>query len=190
MSAVLYVMIPVVLAAGCTAVEGHEGRPAQTSSTPETLRADELRERATHLRNMAEQFDQESATFRHEIPGGQPILQRKAVVSDELRQRAAALEQRAGALASQEALASGRPSMSQQGTMNARFRNRRLAQELHHMASLRREEAAGLAGSVDADSTAIMEKRQLADRLDAIAQEAEQKALEEERRIPHGMVPQ
>ena len=57
------------------------------------------------------------------------------------------------------------------------------------MATLRREEAERLAGRVDADPIAIVEKRQLADRLDAIAQDAEQKAIEDERNIPHGMVP-
>ncbi|MDQ6735194.1 MAG: hypothetical protein M3Z35_13940 [Nitrospirota bacterium] len=139
---------------------------------------------------MAEQFDQEAAAFRNEIPGGQPVLQRKAVVSEEFRERAAALEQRAGAFAAQKALASGSPNMSQQGAVNARFQHRRLAQELHQMASLRREEAARLAQHADADPTAIAEKRQLADCLDAIALEAEQKALDEERKIPHEMVPQ
>jgi len=183
-------MIPVVLLAACATFERHERRSVEISSSPETSSADELRERAANLRNMAEQFDQESATFRHEIPGGQPILQRKAVVADELRDRAAALEQRAVALAAQEALASGSRSMSQQGTINDRFRHRRLAQELHHMATLRREEAERLAGRVDANPIAIAEKRHLADRLDAIAQDAEQKALEDERNIPHGMVPQ
>jgi hypothetical protein len=58
------------------------------------------------------------------------------------------------------------------------------------MAALRREEAAHLAQRADADPTVISEKRQLADRLDAIAREADQKALDEERKIPHGMVPQ
>lgn len=183
-------MLPVVLAAACTAAERHERQPVEMSSSPETFSADELRERVANLRNMAEQFDQEAASFRHEIPGGQPILQRKAAVSDELRDRAAALEQRAAALAAQEALAPGRPSMSQQGAVNDRFRHRRLAQELHHMATLRREEAERLAGRVDADPIAVVEKRQLADRLDAIAQEAEQKALEDERKIPHGTIPQ
>ena len=188
-------MIPIVLLAACATFERHE-RPSieissrEISSSPETFSADELRERAANLRNMAEQFDQEAATFRHEIPGGQPILQRKAVVSDELRNRAAGLEQRAAALAAQEALASGRPSMSRQGTINDRFRHRRLAQELRQMATLRREEAELIAGRVDADPIAIAEKRHLADRLDAIARDAEQKALEDERNIPHGMVPQ
>ena len=41
----------------------------------------------------------------------------------------------------------------------------------------------------DADSTVIEEKRHLADRPGAIAQEAEQKLLNDERQIPHGMVP-
>lgn len=182
-------MISVVCLAACT-FEPHETRSVEKSSSPETSSADELRERAANLRNMAEQFDQEAATFRHEIPGGQPILQRKAVVSDELRDRAAVLEQRAVALAAQEALPSGSPSISEQGTINDRFRHRRLAQELHHMATLRREEAERLTGRVGADPIAIAEKRQLADRLDAIAHDAEQKAIEEERNIPHGMVPQ
>lgn len=189
MRAVLY-MMPLVFAVACMSTERHESRPTEISSTPETLSADDLRERAANLRNMAEQFDQEAATFRNEIPGGQPILQRKAVVSEELRERAAALEQRAGAVAAREALASGSPTMSQQGAVNARFRHRRLAQELHHMAALRREEAVRLARRADADSTIIEEKLHLADRLDAIAQEAEQKALGDERQVPHGMVAQ
>lgn len=58
------------------------------------------------------------------------------------------------------------------------------------MAALRREEAARLARRPDVDPTVIEEKRQLADRLDAIAQDAERKVLDDERRIPHGMVPQ
>jgi hypothetical protein len=183
-------MIPIMLAAGCTTSERNEWRSTEISSSPEALSVDDLRERAANLRNMAEQFDQEAAAFRNEIPGGQPVLQRKAVVSEELRERAVALEQRAGALAAQQALASGSPSMGQQGAVNTRFQHRRLAQELHHMATLRREEAARLAQRADADPTVISEKRQLADRLDAVAQEAEQKALDEERKIPHGMVPQ
>lgn len=187
---VLYIIISVVLAAACTVSERHERRPVEASPSLETMSAADLRERAANLRNMAEQFDQEAATFRHEIPGGQPVLQRKAVLSEELRERAAELEQRAGALAAQKALASGSPSMGQQEAVNTRFQHRRLAQELHHMATLRREEAAHLAQRADADPTVISEKRQLADRLDAIAQEADQKALDEERKIPHGMVPQ
>jgi hypothetical protein len=183
-------MIPIMLAAGCTTSERNEWRSTEISSSPEALSVDDLRERAANLRNMAEQFDQEAAAFRNEIPGGQPVLQRKAVVSEELRERAVALEQRAGALAAQKALASGSPSMGQQGAVNTRFQHRRLAQELHHMATLRREEAARLAQRADADPTVISEKRQLADRLDAIAREADQKALDEERKIPHGMVPQ
>lgn len=58
------------------------------------------------------------------------------------------------------------------------------------MATLRREEAERLTGRVGADPIAIAEKRQLADRLDAMAQDAEQKAIEDERNITHGMVPQ
>ena len=183
-------MIPVVLAAACTTAEPHERHSAAMQSTAEAVSVDELRERAANLRNMAEQFDQEAATFRHEIPGGQPVLQRKAAVSDELRDRAAVLEQQAGVLAAQEALAAGRPSVSPQGPINDRFRHRRLAKELRQMATLRREEAERLVGRRDADPVAIVEKRQLADRLDAIAQDAEQKAIKDERKIPHGMVPQ
>lgn len=183
-------MIPVMLAAACTTPERHEWQPPEISSSAETFSVDDLRERAANLRNLAEQFDQEAATFRNEIPGGQPVVQRKAVVSEELRQRALALEQKAGVLAAQKALASSSPGMNQQEAINTRFQHRRLAQELRHMAALRRGEAARLARRAEADPAVIAEKRQLADRLDAIAQDAEQKALDEERKIPHGMVPQ
>lgn len=158
---------------GC--VEGKAERPAPTGQlvTSDDLVA--LRARAARLRAIADQFDQEAATFRHEIPGGQPVLQRKAVAADSLRERAAVLESEAQRLEQQRA-AGGPKSMPAGQAINARAEHRHLAVELRQLAAAYRQEAAQFARQAPLDTEAISEKQQQADRLEVLADEAESKA--------------
>ena len=188
----LAVVLLVINGCGNSSPRGtSQGVSSADSAARVSSESSQLRQRPNDLRQLADQLDQEAATG-----ATTPVVpDRKRALAQELRQEAEAQDK---SIAEREP--STNPAVDpltgvdgitpQRAAIHERHYYRQLADQLRQMAERRRIEAQLLARQSNVDATLIAQKQQLSEDLDAIATEAEKRAREAEKHIPHGMVPQ